>query len=76
MEIVYIELSPIQSINIVHLIIILYNVHLNTVEMLQKKVIRIITGSEYLAHTNDLFLKAKILKLFDLHEYLLLLYFF
>ena len=53
-----------------------YNVHLNTVEMLQKKVIRIITGSEYLAHTNDLFLKAKILKLSDLHEYLLLLYFF
>ena len=44
--------------------------------MLQKKVIRILTGIEYLAHTNILFYRTKILKLKDLHEFLLLLYAF
>jgi len=53
-----------------------YDVHLNTVEMLQKRVVRIITGSEYLAHTDELFYSTGILKVRDLHSYLLLLYFF
>lgn len=53
-----------------------YNVHLHTVEMLQKRAVRIITGSEYLAHTDPLFYSTGILKIDDLHEYLLLLYLF
>ena len=53
-----------------------YGTHLNTIEMLQKRAIRIITGSEYLSHTEPLFLQTSILKFEDLHKYLLLLYYF
>lgn len=51
-----------------------YDVHINTVDMLQKKVIRIITGSGFLAHTEPLFLKAEILKVCDVHRFLLGVY--
>ena len=53
-----------------------FSSHLHTVEMLQKRAVRIITGSTYLAHTEPLFHSTAILKLDDLHEYLLLLYLF
>ena len=50
-------------------------VHLNTVEMLQKRVVRVITGSEFLAQSIGLFHDTNILKYDDLHRFLLLLYF-
>ena len=51
--------------------------HLNLLERLLKRIVRIITGSEYLAHTDNLFFySTQILKLNDLHKYLLLVYFF
>ena len=53
-----------------------YSTHLHTIEMIQKKVIRIVTGSDYLEHTQPLFHKTEILKFDDLHRFLLLLYFY
>ena len=44
-----------------------YAIHLNVIEILEKKVVRIITGSAYLAHTSPLFFKTKILKINDVH---------
>ena len=38
-------------------------VHINSLHLIQKKIVRIITGSSYLAHTNDLFYKTQILKI-------------
>ena len=37
--------------------------------LLQKRAIRIITNSPYLAHTNDLFSKLKVLNIYKLHSY-------
>lgn len=51
-----------------------YNVHLNILEMLQKKIIRIVTRSEFLAHTDPLFYETKILKIADVHKFLLAIY--
>lgn len=51
-------------------------VYLNTVEMLQKRAIRVVTHSEFLAHTDPLFHTTGILKICDIHKYLLMLYFF
>ena len=53
-----------------------HDTHLHIVELLQKKVVRIVTHSSYLAHTNDLFIKTGILKVKEIHEYLLLIYMF
>ena len=39
--------------------------------LLQKKIVRIITGSDYLAHTNPLFNKTNILKLTDIHKHMI-----
>ena len=51
-----------------------YAIHLNTIELLQKKVVRIITGSAFLSHTDPLFCSTKILKVSDVHRYLLGIY--
>lgn len=48
-----------------------YSVHLNTIDLLQKRIVRVITGSNYLAHTGPLFHRTKILKLSDVHTFLL-----
>ena len=48
--------------------------HLRRLIVLQKKIIRIITASDYLAHTAPLFKKLKILTIPDLHRYLLVGY--
>ena len=53
-----------------------YHVHLHNLEILQKKIVRIITGSDFLAHTKPLFYQTGILNIFDLHQYLLLIYMF
>ena len=42
-----------------------YNTHLKPIELLQKKIVRIIIGAHFLAHTNPLFIDLKILKLKD-----------
>ena len=47
-----------------------YQVHINKIKLLQKKIIRIICGTEYLAHTNPLFSDCNILKIEDLFTYL------
>lgn len=48
-----------------------YNTYLNQLAVLQKRVIRIITGEEYRAHTSLLFYRTKILKINDLNKYFL-----
>ena len=45
-----------------------YSTCLNKLRILQKKTIRIITQSHYLAHTDPLFSKLKLLKLDDLYK--------
>ena len=47
-----------------------YRVHINKLLILQKKIIRIISGAEFLAHTNPLFVDCKILKIEELFTYL------
>ena len=39
--------------------------------LLQKRIIRLITNEEYLAHTNPLFLKTNILKISEIHTFVL-----
>ena len=51
-----------------------YRTHLNKILLLQKKVVRIITKSRYLAHTDPLFKKMEILKINELYEFHLALY--
>ena len=53
-----------------------YESHLNPLIILQKRAIRVITKSEYLAHTNDLFSRNRILKLPDIHKLKLGIYTF
>jgi exonuclease III len=48
--------------------------HLNKLFLLQKKIIRIITGEGYLSHTDPLFRRTNILKLDDLHTFQLAVY--
>jgi hypothetical protein len=50
--------------------------HLQPLFLIQKKIIRIITDSEYQAHTNPLFYQTKILKVEDIHTFLLAQYAF
>ena len=51
-----------------------YRQHLSPLKLVQKKLIRIITSSEYLAHTSLLFKETNILKLDDLHNFILAQY--
>ena len=51
-----------------------YNTCLNKLRILQKKAVRIITESHYLAHTDPLFSKLKLLKLDDLYKHQLGIY--
>ena len=53
-----------------------YDTHLSPLVLLQKKIIRIITGQSYFAHTDPLFLQTGILKIPDIHKYLLGIYMF
>ena len=52
------------------------DVHLNRLLMLQKRALRIITFSEYLAHTEELFKQLNIPKIHDIHKYSCCLYVF
>ena len=52
------------------------NTYIEGLRVLQKKIIRIITNSEYLAHTNQLFYITKILKIDDVRTYTLATYAF
>jgi hypothetical protein len=45
-----------------------YKTNLNSLVLLQKKAIRIISGAAYLDHTNNIFLNFKLLKFMDLVE--------
>ena len=53
-----------------------YRCYLKSILLLQKKLVRIITKSEYLAHTNPLFFETGILKIEDLYEYHVAIYAF
>ena len=46
-----------------------YHSHLNKLRLLQKKVIRIISNTDYLAHSSKLFLNLKLLKLDDIMKF-------
>jgi hypothetical protein len=48
-----------------------YSSHIQPLFIIQKKVIRIINNSDYLAHTDPLFQESGILKIFDIHKFLL-----
>jgi len=48
-----------------------YSCYVDRLFLLQKKIVRIITGAGYLDCTDPLFARTKILKLYDLHRYLL-----
>ena len=50
--------------------------HLQPLIIQQKKIIRIISGASYLAHTRPLFHKLKLLKLTDIHKFLVAVYMF
>ena len=52
------------------------DVHLNKLLLLQKKIIRIITGEPYLAHTAPLFHRTGILRVQEFHTYLLVIRYF
>ena len=43
--------------------------HMRTLQLLQKKTIRIITSSHYIAHTDPPFAMTKLMKLEDLYKY-------
>ncbi len=43
--------------------------NLNVLYLLQKKIVRILTGSDYRAHSEPLFVKLKIMNIFQLHHY-------
>ena len=45
-----------------------YETHMNRIFLLQKRVVRIINGAPFLAHTNELFHESKILKIFDIYK--------
>ena len=49
-------------------------VHINSLHLIQKKIVRIITGSSNLAHTNELFYKTQILKIQVLSKFSLSIY--
>jgi len=53
-----------------------YHTHLNSITIIQKKLIRIITNSDYFEHTNHLFNQTRILTINKLHDYLLCIYMF
>jgi len=53
-----------------------YQVHLNPLIMLQKRLIRIITDSDYLDHTGPLFEETGILTVNQIHIYMLSIYMF
>ena len=52
------------------------NYHIMRLFKLQKKVIRIISSSPYLAHTNPLFKQLKLLTIFELNEYNIAIFMF
>ena len=49
---------------------------LNRLVVLQKRAIRILSGSQCLAHSSPLFANLKLLKLVDINKYLILLFLF
>ena len=51
-----------------------YDCHLQRLVLIQKKCIRIINRAHYLAHTNNLFLESSILKINDIHRFILGIY--
>ena len=53
-----------------------YPTHLHPLFLLQKRAVRIVVKADYLAHTNEIFLNLKILKLPDIHKFLVLQYVF
>ena len=48
--------------------------HLQPLFLLQKRAVRIVVKADYLAHTNEIFFNLKILKLPDIHKFLVLQY--
>ena len=72
--ILFINIISFTVLYIVNLWANTYSTCLNKLRILQKKAIRIITQSHYLAHTDPLFSKLKLLKLDDLYKHQLGIY--
>ena len=53
-----------------------YAVHTEQLKILQKRAIRILSNSDYLAHTNPLFFRNRVLKLDDISLYCTCIYVF
>ena len=53
-----------------------YQTHIKPSVILQKRVIRILSGEPYLAHTNNLFCQQSVLKFTDINKYLTALFMF
>ena len=51
-----------------------YSACLSPLRVLQKRIVRLIAGAHYVAHTDPLFFRLRILKLDDLYRYSLALY--
>ena len=52
------------------------DIHLNKLLLLQKRAVRVITSSEYLAHTDHLFREVSILKIAEIYKYSCCMYVF
>ena len=57
------------TLTVLHFIMGKHVTNVRKLQLLQKKAIRIITSSHYIAHTDPLFAMTKLLKLDDLYEY-------
>ena len=53
-----------------------YNVHLNRLFLLQKRAVRLICNESFLAHTDPLFYRTSILKLYDIYRLNVAMYMF
>ena len=51
-------------------------IHYNKILLLQKRAVRILSGAEYLAHTDPLFTRLKLLRIQGIYEYSCCMYVF
>ena len=51
-----------------------YECHIDPIVKIQKRIVRLIDGAQFLAHTNSIFFKHKILKFCDIYKYFACIY--
>ena len=60
----------------IHYGLLLWGVEVKNLEIIQKRAIRLITGSNYIAHTEELFIKLGLLKVQDILKLRLLKFYY